>query len=41
MLIGDAPCTKDLITISNHDFNVVNWASIALIFVIILLYLSP
>ena len=36
MLIGDAPCTKDLITISNHDFNVVNWASIALIFVIIL-----
>ena len=37
MLIGDAPCTKDLITISNHDFNVVNWVSIGLIFVIILL----
>ena len=36
MLIGDAPCTKDLITISNHDFNVVNWVSIALIFVIVL-----
>ena len=35
LLIGDAPCTKDLITIANHDFNVVNWASIAIIFVII------
>ena len=37
MLIGDAPCTKDLITISNHDFTTVNWASIGIIFVIILL----
>ncbi len=36
MLIGDAPCTKDLITISNHDFNVVNWVSIALIFMIVM-----
>ncbi|MCI1721955.1 MAG: MMPL family transporter [Lachnospiraceae bacterium] len=36
MLIGDAPCTKDLITISNHDLNVVNWVSIALIFLIVL-----
>lgn len=36
MLIGDAPCTKDLITISNHDFNVVNWVSIGIIFAIIL-----
>ncbi len=35
MLIGEAPCTKDLITISNHDFNVVNWVSIAIIAVII------
>ncbi len=35
MLIGEAPATKDLITISNHDFNVVNWASIAIIAVII------
>ena len=24
MLIGEAPCTKDLITITNHDFNVVS-----------------
>ena len=37
MLIGDAPCTKDLITISAHDFNVVNWVSIGLIFAIILI----
>ena len=36
MLIGDAPCTKDLITISNHDFNVVNWTSIGIIAAIIL-----
>ena len=36
MLIGDAPCTKDLITISNHDFNVVNWASIGIIAAIIM-----
>ena len=37
MLIGDAPCTKDLINISEHDFNVVNWTSIAIIFCIIAL----
>lgn len=37
MLIGEAPCTKDLITISNHDFNVVNWVSIAIIAVIVAL----
>ena len=36
MLIGDAACIKDLITISSHDLNVVNWVSIAMIFVIIL-----
>ncbi len=36
MLIGDAACIKDLITISNHDFTVVNWVSIGMIFVIIL-----
>ncbi|MDO4621056.1 MAG: MMPL family transporter [Lachnospiraceae bacterium] len=35
MLIGDAPCTKDLVSIANHDFNVVNWTSIAIIFFII------
>ena len=37
MLIGDAPCTKDLITISNHDFTVVNWASIGIIAAIIMI----
>ncbi len=37
MLIGDAPCTKDLITISNRDFTTVNWVSIGIIFCIILL----
>ena len=35
MLIGEAPATKDLINISNHDFQVVNAVSIGLIFVII------
>ena len=35
MLIGEAPCTKDLITITDHDFNVVNWVSIGFIFTII------
>ena len=35
MLIGEAPCTLDLIRITDHDFQVVNWASIGLIFIII------
>ncbi len=35
MLIGEAPCTRDLITISNHDFNSVSTASIGIIFLII------
>ena len=35
MLIGEAPCTLDLIRITDHDFRVVNWASIGLIFIII------
>ena len=36
MLIGEAPCTKDLITITNHDFNTVNTVSILLVGLIIL-----
>ncbi len=36
MLIGEAPCTKDLITITNHDFNTVNTVSILLVGIIIL-----
>lgn len=35
MLIGEAPCTLDLIRITAHDFQVVNWASIGFIFIII------
>ena len=37
LLIGEAPCTKDMIEITDHDFQVVNLVSIAAIFVIILL----
>ena len=40
MLIGEAPCTKDMIEITNHDFDVVNTISIIAIFVIILLVLK-
>ena len=39
MLIGEAPCTKDLIQVTNHDFNVVNIISIISIFIIIALVL--
>lgn len=35
MLIGEAPCTKDLITITDNDFNTVSMVSIGIIFVII------
>ena len=35
MVVGEAPCTKDLITITNHDFQVVNTVSIGLVFLII------
>lgn len=35
MLLGEAPCTKDLIEITNHDFAVVSAVSIGVIFVII------
>lgn len=35
MLIGEAPCTKDLITITDHDFKVVSAVSIGAIFLII------
>ena len=39
MLIGEASCTKDLIQVTNHDFNVVNIISIISIFIIIALVL--
>ena len=35
MLIGEAPATKDLITITDRDFRIVNFLSIAAIFLII------
>ena len=36
MLIGEAPASKDLITITDHDFQVVSILSIAAVFLIIL-----
>lgn len=36
MLVGEAPCTKDLIRITNQDFATVNEVSIGMIFIIIL-----
>jgi len=40
MLIGEAPCTKDLIEITDHDFQVVNAISIVAIFLIIAIVLK-
>ena len=40
MLIGEAPCTKDLIEITDHDFQVVSLVSIFAIFVLILISLQ-
>ena len=37
MVVGEAPCTLDLIRITDHDFSVVSWVSIGVIFLIILL----
>ena len=37
MLIGEAPCMKDMIETTNHDFQVVNAVSIIAIFIIIAL----
>jgi predicted RND superfamily exporter protein len=37
MLIGEAPCMKDMIEITDHDFKVVTAVSIVAIFIIILL----
>lgn len=40
MVIGEAPCTKDLITITDKDFKTVSIVSIAAIFVIIFVVLK-
>lgn len=37
MVIGEAPCTKDLITITDKDFKVVSVVSIAAVFLIIVI----
>ena len=40
MLIGEAPCTRDLIKITDKDFKTVSVVSIALIFIIIMVVLK-
>lgn len=40
MVVGEAPCTKDLIDITDHDFKVVNAVSIGFVFLIIALVLK-
>ncbi len=40
MLIGEAPCTEDLITITDKDFKTVSTVSIVLIFIIIAIVLK-
>ena len=40
MVVGESPCTKDLITITDHDFKVVSFVSIGLVFLIILVVLK-
>ncbi|MBQ6439385.1 MAG: MMPL family transporter [Mogibacterium sp.] len=39
-VIGEGPATKDLIQITGRDFTTVNWISIGMVFVIILLVLK-
>jgi len=40
MLIGEGPCTKDLIRITDRDFTVVTWISIAAVFLIVAVVLK-
>ena len=40
MLIGETACTKDLIEVCDHDFQVVNFVSIGAIFVLLLVILK-
>ena len=40
ILAGEGPLMNDLVEISNHDFNSVNWVSIAIIFVIMIFVLK-
>ena len=40
ILAGEGPLMKDLVEISNHDFNSVNWVSIGVIFIIMICVLK-
>lgn len=40
ILAGEGPLMKDLVEISNHDFNSVNWVSIAIIFLLMVITLK-
>ena len=40
LLVGEAPCTRDLINITNRDFTVVNAVSILMVFLIIFFVFS-
>ena len=40
MVVGEAPGTKDLVTVTNRDFTIVNWVSIILVFLIIFFVLK-
>lgn len=40
LLIGEGPCTKDLISITDRDFKIVSWISILAVFAIIALVLK-
>ena len=40
MLIGEGPCTKDLISVTDKDFTVVTWISIAAVFLIVAVVLK-
>ncbi len=40
MFVGEGPLMKDLVEISNHDFNSVNTVSIGIIFIIMIIVLS-
>lgn len=40
ILAGEGPLMKDLVEISNHDFNSVNWVSIGIIFLLMIVTLK-
>ena len=40
IIAGEGPLMKDLVEISNHDFNSVNWVSIGIIFILMIITLK-